>query len=79
MRATGWKTENVGHLSCLELRANSKTVFGADNTSCAIAEANFRLHRTGMQALLDQVSREVDVAAIHLDEFFVMKAHVLWN
>lgn len=53
---------------CLELKANGKAVFGADNPSCAITEAHYRASRSAVLALLDRVANEADVPVIRLDE-----------
>lgn len=54
---------------CLELKANGKAVFGADNPSCAISEAHYRVLRADVLALLDRVANEAAVPLIRLDEF----------
>jgi hypothetical protein len=54
---------------CLELTANGKAVFGADNTSCAISEARYRSLRAGVFALLEHVGGEADIPVFRLDDF----------
>ena len=53
---------------CLELKANGKAVFGADNPSCAISEAHYRALRADVLALLDRVANEADIPVIRLDD-----------
>lgn len=54
---------------CLEIKANGKTFFGADNRSCAIDEVKYRTSSKEVLAFLDRVSREADVSVIRLDDF----------
>lgn len=54
---------------CIELRDTGRLVMGADNPSCAISEHKYRLGRAPVQALLDRVASEADVAVFDFDEF----------
>jgi peptidoglycan/LPS O-acetylase OafA/YrhL len=51
---------------CLELKANHKLFFGADNPSCEISEAAYRAHRAAVLAMLERVARDADVAVLDL-------------
>jgi len=56
---------NIGR--CLELKANGKTILGADSPSCAISEERYRVARVDVLAFLERVSRELDVPVVRFD------------